>query len=92
MRTGALSPAALKDRSAARGAPAARAGPRACLHATLILRDAAQTLVTPANLTEAAQEQNIEVGVFFDDQSFACGVVAQLDRLVAAGGLVQAAQ
>lgn len=66
-------------------------GPRACLHAKVIVRDGAQTLITSANLTEAAQERNIEDGVFVDDPGFARGVVAQLDRLVAAGVLVQAA-
>jgi phosphatidylserine/phosphatidylglycerophosphate/cardiolipin synthase-like enzyme len=72
------------------GPPRLVAGPRPCLHPKLIVRDAAQTLITSANLTEAAQERNIEAGVFIDDESFARGVVAQLDRLVAVGVLVQA--
>lgn len=64
-------------------------GPRACLHAKVIVRDACQTLITSANLTEAAQERNIEAGVLIDDGTFARGVVGQFERLVAAGVLVR---
>jgi phosphatidylserine/phosphatidylglycerophosphate/cardiolipin synthase-like enzyme len=65
-------------------------GPRACLHAKVIVRDEVQTLITSANLTEAAQERNIEAGVLIDDGAFARGVVGQFERLVGAGVLVQA--
>lgn len=65
-------------------------GPRACLHAKVIVRDDAQTLITSANLTEAAQERNVEAGVLIDDVAFARGVVGQFERLVGAGVLVEA--
>lgn len=65
-------------------------GPRACLHAKVIVRDDVQTLITSANLTEAAQERNVEAGVLIDDAEFARGVVGQFERLVAAGVLVEA--
>ncbi len=64
-------------------------GPRACLHAKVIVRDEVQTLITSANLTEAAQERNIEAGVLIDDAAFARGVVGQFERLVGAGVLVR---
>lgn len=64
-------------------------GPRACLHAKVIVRDDTQTLITSANLTEAAQERNVEAGVLIDDAAFARGVVGQFERLVAAGVLVR---
>lgn len=63
-------------------------GARACLHAKVIVRDGTQTLITSANLTEAAQERNVEAGVLIDDAAFARGVVGQFERLVAAGVLV----
>lgn len=63
-------------------------GPRACLHAKVIVRDETQTLITSANLTEAAQERNVEAGVLIDDAAFARGVVGQFERLVGAGFLV----
>ncbi len=65
-------------------------GPRACLHAKVIVQDDTQTLITSANLTEAAQERNVEAGVLIDDAAFARGVVGQFERLVAAGVLVEA--
>lgn len=64
-------------------------GPRACLHAKVIVRDDVHTLITSANLTEAAQERNVEAGVLIDDAAFARGVVGQFERLVGAGVLVQ---
>lgn len=63
-------------------------GPRACLHAKVIVRDGTQTLITSANLTEAAQERNVEAGVLIDDAAFARGVIGQFERLEAAGVLV----
>ncbi len=65
-------------------------GPRACLHAKVIVRDDTQTLITSANLTEAAQERNVEAGVLINDAAFARGVVAQFERLVEAGVLLEA--
>lgn len=53
------------------------------------MRDEAHTLITSANLTEAAQERNVEAGVLVEDAAFARGVVAQFERLVDAGVLVR---
>lgn len=63
-------------------------GPRSCLHAKVIVRDEIETLVTSANLTEAAQERNIEAGVLIDDAAFARNVIGQFERLVSAGYLI----
>lgn len=65
-------------------------GPRACLHAKVIVQDELQSLITSANLTEAAQERNIEAGVLIQDAAFARGVVGQFEKLVGAGVLVEA--
>ncbi|MCK6502766.1 DISARM system phospholipase D-like protein DrmC [Myxococcota bacterium] len=64
-------------------------GPRSCLHAKCIVQDEVKTLITSANLTEAAQERNIEAGVLVTDGGFAREVVLQFERLVAAGVLVR---
>lgn len=56
-------------------------GPRASLHAKVIVRDQRETLITSANLTEAAQERNVEAGVRIDDAGFARRVVGQFERL-----------
>lgn len=63
-------------------------GPKACLHAKCIVRDEEQTLVTSANLTEAAQERNIEAGVIIADGGFARKVTRQFETLVERGYLV----
>lgn len=64
-------------------------GARASLHAKVIVADDRQTLITSANLTEAAQERNIEAGVLIDDGAFAGRVVGQFERLVGRGVLKQ---
>lgn len=63
-------------------------GSRACLHAKCVVQDHARTLITSANLTEAAQLRNIEAGVLVADPAFARGVVDQFARLVQRGYLV----
>lgn len=63
-------------------------GPRACLHAKCIVQDEARALITSANLTEAAQERNIEAGVLIADEAFARRVVRQFETLVERGYLV----
>lgn len=55
---------------------------RAVLHAKAVVVDARWTLLTSANLTEAAQERNIEAGVVIDDKRLAERVVRQFDRFV----------
>lgn len=64
-------------------------GPRACLHAKCVVQDEARTLITSANLTEAAQLRNIEAGVLVSDAGFARGVTHQFSRLTARGYLVR---
>lgn len=60
---------------------------RAVLHAKALVVDGRWTLLTSANLTEAAHERNIEAGLLVDDRALAARVTLQLDRLVAAGAL-----
>lgn len=62
-----------------------REGPkRAVLHAKAVVVDERFTLLTSANLTEAAQERNIEAGVVIDDNRLAQRVARQFDRFVEA--------
>lgn len=60
---------------------------RAALHAKCIVVDGERVLVTSANLTEAAQERNVEIGVLLEDVATASAIVRQLDALVARGTL-----
>jgi hypothetical protein len=60
---------------------------RASMHAKCIVVDGRRTLLTSANLTEAAQERNIEAGVLIDDRAFAERVDRQFAALVEGGGL-----
>jgi hypothetical protein len=60
---------------------------RACLHAKVVVVDQVRALVTSANLTEAAQERNIEAGVVVEDTSLAKALLAQFDTLVDHGDL-----
>ncbi len=64
-------------------------GPRSCLHAKCVVQDEARTLITSANLTEAAQLRNIEAGVLVSDPGFARGVIDQFSRLTTRGFLVR---
>lgn len=59
-------------------------GPRACLHAKVVVADDRYALVTSANFTEAAHERNLEAGVLMDNPAFARRVRRQLDMLVEA--------
>lgn len=63
-------------------------GPRACLHAKVVVQDDVRTLVTSANLTEAAQLRNVEAGILLHDAAFARQVQSQFDRLIARGVLL----
>lgn len=63
-------------------------GPRACLHAKCVVQDEARTLITSANMTEAAQLRNIEAGVLVSDQAFARATAIQFDRLIDRGYLL----
>jgi len=61
---------------------------RACLHAKVVVVDDVRSLVTSANLTEAAQERNIEAGVVVEDPSLAKSLKVQFDTLVDRGVLL----
>lgn len=58
---------------------------RAVLHAKCVVADDKKAFVTSANLTEAAQVRNIEVGVLLHDSALARTLAAQLESLVAHG-------
>ncbi len=46
-------------------------GPKACLHAKVVVVDEERVFISSANFTEAAHERNIEAGVVVDDASLA---------------------
>jgi cardiolipin synthase len=56
-------------------------------HAKAVVVDGRLSLITSANLTEAAQIRNIEVGVLLDDESLASQLKAQFDALIAANAM-----
>jgi phosphatidylserine/phosphatidylglycerophosphate/cardiolipin synthase-like enzyme len=60
-------------------------GARSALHAKVIVVDDARAFVTSANLTEAAQERNIEAGVLVDSHPFAVSLRLQFEGLVESG-------
>ena len=60
---------------------------RAVMHAKCVLVDDRRSLVTSANLTEAAQTRNIELGVVINDALWCRSVRVQFDDLIARGQL-----
>lgn len=56
-----------------------------CLHAKCVVVDDARAFVTSANLTEAAQDRNIEAGVLLEDPIFARSLRRQFESLVDRG-------
>lgn len=66
---------------------AAEPGARASLHAKCVVIDDRIAFVTSANLTEAAQQRNIEAGILVEDEGFARSLRAQFDALVDSGAL-----
>lgn len=66
---------------------ASAADQRAVLHAKCIVVDRRRLLVTSANLTEAAYDRNIELGVILNDARIAAAVAAQFDVLAVRGVL-----
>jgi phosphatidylserine/phosphatidylglycerophosphate/cardiolipin synthase-like enzyme len=62
-------------------------GARASLHAKCVVVDDRIAFVTSANLTEAAQQRNIEAGILVEDGVFARSLKAQFDALVDARAL-----
>lgn len=57
-------------------------GERAALHAKAVVVDDEALFITSANLTEAASERNLEIGVLLRDRSMALSVVAYFQRLI----------
>ena len=64
-------------------------GPRACLHAKVVVVDEERVLLTSANFSEAAHERNIEAGALVEDAVLAKATVRQFEALVGAGVLVR---
>lgn len=62
---------------------------RASLHAKCVVVDERWLLIGSANFTEAAQERNIEVGVWIEDRALSQMLVRQFEGLVAAKQLVR---
>lgn len=60
-------------------------GPTGILHAKAIVVDQEQTFITSANLTEAALDRNIELGVLVRDAAFAQTVSAYFQGLIDRG-------
>jgi phosphatidylserine/phosphatidylglycerophosphate/cardiolipin synthase-like enzyme len=63
-------------------------GPEGVLHAKAIVVDERAALVTSANLTEAAFDRNIEVGILTRDQLLAASLVRHFRVLIDYGHLV----
>jgi phosphatidylserine/phosphatidylglycerophosphate/cardiolipin synthase-like enzyme len=60
-------------------------GDRACLHAKCVIVDDQEVFLTSANLTEAAQQRNIEAGLVVSSALLACKVRDQFASLVSSG-------
>jgi len=65
----------------------ARPESRAVMHAKCVVVDGERCFLTSANLTEAAQGRNIELGVIVNDTVWCKGVIGQFDDLIARGDL-----
>ena len=63
------------------------AGETGKLHAKVVVADEERALITSANLTPAAWDDNIELGLFVRDPALAGGVVAHFERLIELGYL-----
>ena len=61
--------------------------PAGVLHAKAVVADDETAFVTSANLTEAALDRNIELGVLARDRTLALSIVAHLRGLIEAGAL-----
>ena len=57
-------------------------GPEGVLHAKALVVDEALTFVTSANLTEAALDRNIEMGLLLRDRVFAATVIGHFRSLI----------
>lgn len=63
---------------------------RAAMHAKVVVIDRKTAFISSANLTERAQERNIEVGVLLRDESIASGLAAYFEGLERDGVLAVA--
>jgi phosphatidylserine/phosphatidylglycerophosphate/cardiolipin synthase-like enzyme len=57
-------------------------GPAGVLHAKAVVTDDESVLVTSANLTEAAFDRNIEMGMLYRDRAFALGITSHFRVLI----------
>lgn len=57
-------------------------GPGGVLHAKAVVADGVRLFVTSANLTEAAQASNIELGVLISDRTLAASVISHFQGLI----------
>jgi phosphatidylserine/phosphatidylglycerophosphate/cardiolipin synthase-like enzyme len=57
-------------------------GPGGVLHAKTVVADEASVFVTSANLTEAAWDRNIELGVLLRDRAVALTIVGYFQNLI----------
>jgi phosphatidylserine/phosphatidylglycerophosphate/cardiolipin synthase-like enzyme len=63
-------------------------GPTGVLHAKAVVADEESVFITSANLTEAALERNIELGLLLRDRALAASVVSHFRGLIE-GGLLR---
>ena len=63
-------------------------GPEGVLHAKAVVVDAESVFVTSANLTDAALDRNIELGVLVRDRALAASVTSHFGGLIDAGLLL----
>jgi phosphatidylserine/phosphatidylglycerophosphate/cardiolipin synthase-like enzyme len=57
-------------------------GPGGVLHAKAVVTDDEAVFVTSANMTEAALERNIELGLLFRDRALAASVSSHFRGLI----------
>ena len=57
-------------------------GPGGVLHAKAVIVDDESVLITSANLTEAALDRNIEMGMLLRDHAFALTVTSHFRALI----------
>ena len=67
---------------AAKGFDSPLDGPGAVLHAKAVVADDEAVFVTSANLTDAALDRNIELGIFLRDRALAASVTSHLRGLI----------
>ena len=63
-------------------------GPGGVLHAKAVVADAESVFITSANLTDAALDRNIELGVLVRDRALAASVTSHFEGLIVAGLLL----